>query len=90
MITEHPVNRKRKILRTTARVLFSCAFAFFMTIFIGEMISEPDFSPRTIPFDLGFVLSLFAVIFTGFAFFLTDREDKIIRIRNYTTGTNVT
>lgn len=72
MTPEHQDNRKRKILRIAARVLFSCAFAFFMTIFIGEMLSEPDFSLSEIPFELGFVLVLFAVMFAGFTVSFRD------------------
>lgn len=72
MVPEHPVNRKRKILRIIARVLFSCAFAFFMAIFIGEMLSEPDFSLLKIPFDLGIVLALFPVMFAGFVVSFRD------------------
>ncbi|MDO9509418.1 MAG: hypothetical protein Q7I97_08830 [Thermovirgaceae bacterium] len=66
-ITDHPVNRRRKGLRIAARALFACVFAFFMAMFIGEMLSEPGLSLSQIPADLGIVLGFFAVMFAGFA-----------------------
>ena len=56
----------KKALRIAARALLTCAFAFFLTIFIGEMLSETNLTLKSIPFDLWVVLGLFALMLIGY------------------------